>query len=80
MKIANIIKNLMLASSMTTLYAIWSKEGLHEVTGLHAGLILVLVGILIFHLLCVIDREITRIQKERKKKSKCKRTHSVKNK
>ncbi len=80
MKVANIIKNIALTLTVTMLYAIWSKEGLHEVSTLHMWAILILVGVVFFHLLCVIDREIIRIQKERKKKSKCKRTHSVKNK
>ena len=76
MKIANVIKNVMLTLSITMLYAIWSKEGLHEVSTLHMWAILILVALLIFHLLCVVDREVMRIQRERKKKSKCKRTHS----
>ena len=73
MKIANVIKNVMLTLSITMLYAIWSKEGLHEVSTLHMWAILILVGLLIFHLLNVIDREVDRIKKERKKKNRHKR-------
>ena len=58
----------MLTISLTLLYAIWSKDGLEECSAIHMWLILILVGALIFHLIVFIDREVTRIKKERMKK------------
>lgn len=73
MKGLNICKNLMLTALITTLYAIWSKEGLHEVSTLHMWAILIAVAALVLHLFVWIDREVYRIQKERKGKTKNKR-------
>lgn len=71
MKLVNIFKNIALSIALTMLYAIWSKEGLHEVSTIHMWVILILVAFLILHLLFVIDREVQRIQKERRGKKKC---------
>ena len=68
MKLWNVAKNIMLTLSITMLYAIWSKEGLEECSDIHMWVILILVGVLIFHLITFADREITRIKKERMKK------------
>ena len=68
MKLWNVVKNLMLTLALTMLYAIWSKDGLEECSTIHMWLILILVGALIFHLIVFIDREVTRIKKERMKK------------
>ena len=73
MKGLNICKNLMLTALITTLYAIWCKDSLHELSGLHMWLILIAVAALVLHLFVWIDREVYRIQKERKGKTKNKR-------
>lgn len=67
MKLFNFAKNIMLSVLLTTLYAIWSEEGLRELSALHTWAILILVGLLILHLFTYIDRELARIQKERKR-------------
>ena len=68
MKYWNFTKNIMLSILMTTLYAIWSKEELHEVNPVRMWLILILVFLLILHLFVWVDREIRRIRFERAKK------------
>ena len=73
----NIIKNVMITALITTLYAIWSREQLHELSGLHMWTILLLVAALILHLLVWIDREIYHIQKERQGKVKKNRKQTV---
>ena len=79
MKIANFIKNLVITVLITMLYAIWSKDALHELSGLHMWAIFIAVGALILHLLVWIDREIIRIQKERKgKKHEKNSKHTIK--
>ena len=69
MKFWNMGKNIMLTLSITMLYAIWSKEGLHEVSTLQMWTILIAVGLLVLHLLNMIDREIKKLMKERRKKN-----------
>ena len=69
MKLWNICKNIMLTLSITMLYAIWSKEGLHEVSRFQMWTILIAVGLLVLHLLNMIDREIKKLMKERRKKN-----------
>ena len=73
MKGLNLIKNIMLTVLITMLYAIWSKEQLHALSGLHMWAILIAVGALILHLLVWIDQEVYRIQEERKGKTKKRR-------
>ena len=64
----NLFKNVLLAITITMLYADWSKKGLHEVSTIHMWAILIMVGALILHLLVWIDREVRRIDKERREK------------
>jgi len=73
MKGLNICKNIMITVLITMLYAIWSKEQLHELSGLHMWAILIVVAALVLHLFVWLDREVYRIQKERKGKTKNKR-------
>ena len=61
-------KNVMLASLMTTLYAIWSTKELHEVSTFRLWLILISVGLLIFCLLNAIDRWFYQLTKARYQK------------
>lgn len=68
MKIWNFTKNIMLSILITSLYAIWSKEELHEVSTFRMWLILILVFLLVLHLFVWVDREIRRIRFERAKK------------
>lgn len=68
MKKWNLAKNVMLAAALTTIYAIWAKDELHEVSTAHMWVILILVGVLILHLFVYLDREIRRIHNTRKKK------------
>jgi len=70
MKTWNIVKNLMLATLITLLYAIWSKEGLHEVSTLHLWVILIGVWFLIVHIIFYVDNEIKKLNDERKKRRK----------
>ena len=70
MKKWSLAKSIMLSATITMLYAIWSKEGLHEVSTLHMWVILIAVFCLILHLFVWIDREVRRIQKTRRKKTK----------
>lgn len=62
-------KNIMLTLSITMLYAIWSKEGLHEVSTFQMWVILIAVGLLVLHLLNMVDRELRKLNRERKKKN-----------
>ena len=68
MKIWSIAKNLMLATAITMLYAIWSKDGLHEVSTLHMWAILILVWVLVVHIIFYADSEIKKLHDERKKR------------
>lgn len=68
MRKVNAIKNVVITVLITMIYAIWSKDQLHELSGLHIWAILIVVGALILHLLVWIDREVRRIQRERKGK------------
>ena len=76
MKIANYIKNAMISALIVVIYAMWSVKELHEVGTVTLWIILISVFLVAYNILCILDKEIRRIQKERKKKSKCKRTHS----
>lgn len=67
MRLWNMCKNIMLTLSITMLYAIWSKEGLHEVSTFHMWLILIAVGLLTLHLINVVDRELRKLNKGREK-------------
>ena len=79
MKIANFIKNLAITVLIISWYAYWSKEQLHELSIFHIWIIFICVGALILHLLVWIDREIIRIQKERKgKKHEKDSKHTIK--
>ena len=68
MKTWNIAKNLMLATAITMLYAIWSKDGLHEVSTLHMWAILILVWVLVVHLIFFADSQIKKLHDERNKR------------
>lgn len=68
MRKVNAIKNIAITVLIVRLYAIWSREQLHELSGLHKWAILIVVGALILHLLVWIDREVIRINKERRAK------------
>lgn len=70
MKIWSIAKNLALATTITLLYAIWSKDGLHELSTIHLWVILVLVWALVVHLIFFVDSEIKKLNNERKKRRK----------
>lgn len=68
MRLVNTIKNIVITVLITLIYAIWSADQLHELSGLHIWAILIVVGALILHLLVWIDREVIRINKERRAK------------
>ena len=70
MKIWNIVKNVMLSSSITTLYAIWSKEVLHEVSTIHCVLILLATFLILMGLLHTVDKDLQRLERKRKEKAK----------
>lgn len=67
MKMWQFFKNVMLATLMTTLYAIWSTKELHEVSAPRMWSILIIVGIFIFLLLTSIDKYFVNIQRQRKR-------------
>ena len=67
MKMWQFFKNVMLATLMTTLYAIWSTKELHEVSAPRMWSILIIVGIFIFLLLTSIDKYFAGIQRQRKR-------------
>ena len=69
MKIWNIVKNVMLSSLITTLYAIWSKEILHQVSTIHCVLILAATFLILMGLLTTVDKDLERIEKKRKEKA-----------
>lgn len=68
MKVWKFVKDVMLTLAITMLYAIWSKEGLHEVSTIHMWAILILVAILIYHLISFVNQEVRKLEKERRKK------------
>jgi len=68
MKTWSIIKNLILATAITLLYAIWSKEGLKDLSAIHLWAILILVWALIVHLIFLADSQIKKLHDERKKR------------
>ena len=68
MKYWNFTKNIMLSLTITMLYALWSEEGLHEVSTIHMWAILVLVFFLVLHLIVWADRALRQIRIERAKK------------
>lgn len=70
MKMWQFFKNVMLATLMTTLYAIWSTKELHEVSAPRMWSILIIVGIFIFLLLTSIDKYFVNIQRQRKSKER----------
>ena len=70
MKIWNIIKNVMLSSSVTLLYAIWSKEVLHEVSTIHCAVILASVFFIFYMLLREVDKELTKIERRRQNENR----------
>ena len=67
MKIWNVIKNVMLSSLITTLYAIWSKEVLHEVSTIHCVAIIVSVFFVFFMLLRAVDNEFRKLEERRRR-------------
>ena len=69
MKIWRYCKNLMLSSTVTTLFAIWSKEQLHQESTFKMWVILIAVFMIFFMLLRSIDKEVQRVTKERMLKS-----------
>ena len=68
MRLWRYAKNLMVASLITTLYAIWCKEILHEYNTVRMWLILISVGLFIFCLLNAIDRWFYQLTKVRHQK------------
>ena len=68
MKIWSIAKNVMFSLSVTMIYAMWSKEVLHDVSFWHCFAILVSVFIVFFGLLNCIDKEFRKIEKKRKER------------
>lgn len=69
MAILNLLKNVSLTLTVTTLYAVWSTKELHELSPLKMWAILIMFAFLVFHILIWADREAKRIHKERKKKN-----------
>lgn len=69
MKIWANVKNLMLSATVTMLYAIWSKEQLHEESLFMMWVILIAVFLIFFFLLRSIDKDVQRVTKERMLKS-----------
>ena len=70
MKIWRYCKNLMLSSTVTTLFAIWSKEQLHQESTFKMWVILIAVFMIFFMLLRSIDKEVQRVGKAILMKSK----------
>ena len=77
MKMWQFFKNVMLATLMTTLYAIWSTKELHEVSAPRMWAILIVVGIFIFLLLTSIDKRFAYIQRKRKSKERRVRNEKI---
>ena len=67
MKMWQFFKNVMLAILMTTLYAIWSTNELHEISQFNMWLILICVGLLIFSLLNATDIWFAKLERARHK-------------
>lgn len=68
MKFLNFAKNMLITVLITSWYAYWCRDNLKTLSVIHTWLILICVAALILHLLVWIDRELTRINKERNKK------------
>ena len=69
MRRLNFFKNLAITLLIVSWYAFWCRENLKTLTPVHTALILICVGGLILRLLVWIDRQIKKIDKERKLKN-----------